>query len=346
RQSGLRLSYALQLGSGSDRNFAGLSGTSEDHGRAQRRARLVYARGPWHEEGIMADVSPDLFIDAVLAFQQTAAIKAALELDLFSEVARGNNTAEGLANRTGAAVRGIRILCDYLTVRGHIEKQGEEYRLTPSTAAFLDRSSPSWIGNIVEYLAAPEMMRLFLEDPASYVRNGGSLGLANNAPDHPIWVKFARSMVWFRAPLATIVASALAGRSPRKVLDIAAGHGMFGVAIARAVPGAEITAVDWQAVLLVARESAEAARGSERYHTLAGSALEVDWGSGFDLVLLANFLHQLDHDTCVALLRKVRERLVPGGLAAVVEFVPNEDRVSPRFPAMFSFQMLGSTPQG
>jgi len=294
----------------------------------------------------MADVSPDLFIDAVLAYQQTAAIKAAVELDLFSKVAKGTNTAEALAERTGAAVRGIRILCDYLTVRGHLEKRGDEYRLTPSTAAFLDRSSQSWIGSIVEYLAAPEMMGLFLDDPASYVRNGGSIGLANNAPDHPIWVKFARAMVSFRAPVATRVASELARWSPRKVLDIAASHGMFGIAIARAVPGAEVTAVDWQAVLSVARESAEAAGVSDRYHTLAGSAFEVDWGNGFDLVLLANFLHQLEHEGCVALLRKVRKGLVSGGRAAVVEVVPNEDRVSPRFPAMFSFQMLGSTPQG
>jgi methyltransferase family protein len=207
----------------------------------------------------MADVSPDLFIDAVFAYQQTAAIKAAVELDLFSKVARGTNTAEALAKRTGAAVRGIRILCDYLTVRGHLEKQGDEYRLTPSTAVFLDRSSPAWIGSIVEYLAAPEMMGLFLDDAASYVRNGGSIGLANNAPDHPIWVTFARAMVSFRAPVATSVASELARWSPRKVLDIAASHGMFGIAIARAVPGADITAVDWQAVLSVARESAEAA---------------------------------------------------------------------------------------
>ena len=294
----------------------------------------------------MADVSPDLFIDAVLGYQQTAAIKAAVELNLFSEVARGANTAEGLAKRTGAAVRGIRILCDYLTVRGHLEKQGDQYRLSPSTAVFLDRGSSSWIGSIVEYLAAPENVRLFLDDPVSYVRNGGSIGLANNAPDHPIWVKFARAMASFRAPVANGVASEVARWSPRKVLDVAAGHGMFGIAIARAVPGAEITAVDWQAVLSVARESAVAAGVSERYHTLAGSAFEVDWGSGFDLVLLANFLHQLDHDTCVALLRKARASLVSGGRAAVVELVPNEDRVSPSFPAMFSFQMLGTTPQG
>ena len=294
----------------------------------------------------MADASPDLFMDAALAYQQTAAIKAAVELDLFSKIAQGNNTAERLAQSTGAAARGMRILCDYLTVRGHLEKNGEVYRLTPSTAVFLDRSSPSWIGGIVEYLAAPEMMDLFLGDPASYVRNGGSIGLANNAPDHPIWVKFARAMASFRAPVAAKVASELARWSPRRVLDIAAGHGMFGVALAQAVPGAEITAVDWQAVLSVARENAEAAGVSERYRTLAGSAFDIDWGSGFNLALLANFLHQLDRDACVVLLRKVRMSLVSGGRAAVVELVPNEDRVSPRFPATFSFQMLGSTPQG
>ena len=294
----------------------------------------------------MADVSPDLFMDAVLAYQQTAAIKAAIELDLFSEIARGKNTAETLAETTGAAVRGIRILCDYLAVRGHLEKQGDQYRLTPSTAVFLDRSAPSWMGAVVEYLAAPEMIGLFLGDPAAFVRNGGSIGLANNAPDHPIWVKFARAMGPSRVAVAAKVASLLTASSPRKVLDIAAGHGMFGIAIARAVTDAQITAVDWQTVLSVARENAEAAGVSERYHTLAGSAFDADWGSGFDLVLLANFLHQLDRDACVALLRKARKSLVSGGRALAVEFVVNEDRVSPRFPVMFSFQMLGSTPQG
>jgi len=90
----------------------------------------------------MADISPDLFMDAVLAYQQTAAIKAALELDLFSEIGKGNETAESLARTTGAAARGVRILCDYLTARGHLEKHVDRYRLTQSTAALLDRRAP------------------------------------------------------------------------------------------------------------------------------------------------------------------------------------------------------------
>jgi ubiquinone/menaquinone biosynthesis C-methylase UbiE len=294
----------------------------------------------------MADISPDLFMDAVLAYQQTAAIKAALELDLFSEIAKGHATAEGLARTTGAAVRGVRILCDYLTARGHLEKHGDQYRLTPSTAAFLDRHATSWMGSVVEYLAAPEMMALFLDDPAGFVRNGGSIGLANNSPDHPIWVKFARAMGQSRVPLATKIASELAVFSPRKTLDVAAGHGMFGIAIAQAIADAQITAIDWNGVLSVARENAAAAGVSGRYHTIGGSAFDSDWGSGFDLVLLANFLHQLDQDGCVTLLRKARGSLAPGGRAVAVEFLVNNDRVTPRFSAMFAYQMLGSTPHG
>jgi hypothetical protein len=121
---------------------------------------------------------------------------------------------------------------------------------------------------------------------------------------------------------------------------------MFGIAIARAVADAEITALDWHAVLSVARENADAAGVSGRYRTLEGSAFDTDWPSGLDLVLLANFLHQLDRNACVNLLQKARKSLVSGGRAVAVEFLLNDNRVSPRFSAMFAFQMLGSTPQG
>src|SRR5215467_9583216 len=114
------------------------------------RSRVLPVTTHGTRETNMADISPDLFMDSVLAFQQTAAIKAALELDLFTEIAKGKATAESLAQTTGAAVRGIRILCDYLTVRGHLEKQGDQFRLTPSTAAFLDRRTPLWMGDIVQ----------------------------------------------------------------------------------------------------------------------------------------------------------------------------------------------------
>ncbi len=62
---------------------------------------------------------------------------------------------------------------------------------------FLTATSPAWLGSIVGFLASPEMIALWLDDPVSYVRNGGAVGLGSIAPDHPVWVKFARAIVPF-----------------------------------------------------------------------------------------------------------------------------------------------------
>src|ERR1700758_1379280 len=296
----------------------------------------------------MVDISPDAFVDAVSEYQKTAAMKAALALDLFTAIASENGELELISKRVQASERGVRMLCDYLTVQGFLQKEVGRYRLTPSTSAFLTSSSPAWMGSIVDFIAAPEMTTLWLEDPVAFVRNGGSVGLGNMAPDNPVWVKFARAMVPFVTQTAQDIAQQVSTwpTAPKRVLDIAAGHGVFGIAIAKAVPGAEIVATDWHAVLEVAKENAVAAGVSARYHTIAGSAFEVEWGTDFDLVLITNFLHHFDPPTYVEVLSKVRGSLSPGGRALAVDFVPNEDRVSPPFAAAFSFVMLASTPRG
>jgi cyclopropane fatty-acyl-phospholipid synthase-like methyltransferase len=111
-------------------------------------------------------------------------------------------------------------------------------------------------------------------------------------------------------------------------------------------PNAEIVALDWPNVLEVAKENARNAGVSDRYSTKEGSAFDVDYGIGYDIVLLTNFLHHFDAPTCETLLRKVHAALADGGRAVTLEFVPNEDRVSPPIPAAFSMMMLGSTPKG
>lgn len=296
----------------------------------------------------MSDISPDRFLDNVFAYQKTAAVKAAVELDVFSAIGAGADSAAALAAKLNASPRGIRILCDYLTVQELLIKDGERYRLTPSSSVFLDKGSPACMASIVDFLAAPEMMRLYLEDPAAFVRNGGSVGLANLAADHPLWVKFARAMVPFIAPRAQSVAEEVARwpSPPRKVLDVAAGHGIFGIAVGKAVPGASIVALDWRPVLEVALENARLEGLETRYTTIAGSAFDVEWGTGYDLVLVPNFLHHFDREGCVGILERARRALAPGGAVLVVEMVPNDDRVSPPFPAMFAFVMLASTPKG
>jgi ubiquinone/menaquinone biosynthesis C-methylase UbiE len=131
-----------------------------------------------------------------------------------------------------------------------------------------------------------------------------------------------------------------------KVLDIAAGHGMFGIAFAQRNPRVHVVALDWPNVLEVAEGNAQAAGVGNRYTRLPGDAFDVDFGSGYDIVLITNFLHHFDVPTCEGMLKKVYDSLKEGGRALTLEFVPNEDHVTPPGAAAFSLIMLGTTPSG
>jgi SAM-dependent methyltransferase len=170
---------------------------------------------------------------------------------------------------------------------------------------------------------------------------------ATTSPENPLWVTFARAM----APLMALPAELLADRlveggRPTRILDVAAGHGLFGIAVARRAPEAKLVALDWRNVVAVAAANAAKAGLGGRFGTIAGSAFDAELAGPYDLVLLTNFLHHFDPDTCVRLLEKCHRALAPGGRVAALEFVPEEDRVSPPMPALFAFVMLASTEAG
>jgi cyclopropane fatty-acyl-phospholipid synthase-like methyltransferase len=131
-----------------------------------------------------------------------------------------------------------------------------------------------------------------------------------------------------------------------KILDIAASHAAYGIAMAEKNPRAHLVALDWEAVLTVATENAHAAGLGDRFSTIVGDAFAVDLGSGYDVVLVPNFLHHFNRADCVRFLHRVQAALVAGGQVVIVEFVPNEDRVTPPPAASFSLVMLGTTPEG
>ena len=297
----------------------------------------------------MKQPSPELFFETVNAYQRTAAIKAAVELDLFTAIGEGKEIAQALAAQCNASERGVRILCDYLVIVGFLTKEDGRYRLTQDSAIFLDRRSQGYMGGTLEFLLSPMLTGGF-ENLADTVRKGGTLSDEGGtvAPENPVWVKFARAMV----PMMMMPAQQIAklvntdGNRKLKVLDIAAGHGIFGITIAQQNGAAEIVALDWPNVLEVALENARNMGVEERYSTLEGSAFDVDLGGGYDVVLLTNFLHHFDQQTCESLLRKVHSALNDAGRAVALEFVPNEDKVSPPIPAAFSMMMLGGTPAG
>ena len=293
--------------------------------------------------------SPQLFFQTINAHQRTEALKAAIELEAFTAIAEGNTTAAKIANRCQTSEKGMRILCDFLTIMEMLTKEGDRYALTLDSATFLDKRSPAYIGGATEFMCSP-MLTDGAKHMAEAVRKGGTV-MENDGtigPENPVWVKFARAMAALMALPAQLMAKLVDPTADRKlkILDIAAGHGLFGIAFAAQNPQAEVTAVDWKAVLEVAKENAAKAGVSDRYQTIDGSAFDVEFGSGYDLVLLTNFLHHFDPPTCEKLLQKVRASLVDGGRAVTLEFVPNEDRISPPDAAAFSVMMLTSTPSG
>jgi ubiquinone/menaquinone biosynthesis C-methylase UbiE len=141
----------------------------------------------------------------------------------------------------------------------------------------------------------------------------------------------------------------LAGGSPERplrVLDVAVGHGLFGIAVARRYPKATVTALDWPSVLAVAAENAKREGVGDRHRLLPGDAFTTDWGGPYDVVLLTNFLHHFDLPTCGRLAAKARAALAPGGRALTLEFVPDADRVNPPATAGFALTMLATTAAG
>ena len=301
------------------------------------------------EKSPEAPLTPGLVFEMLQAHQRTAALKAAIDLDVFRAVGDGPGDVASIARHCSASERGIRILCDYLTICGVLVKEDGRYRHSPTSAAFLDPRSPSSLASIAQFLGNPAM-----RDPLNHlvdiVRAGRTVlpGAGSVEPENPIWVQFAETMGPMMAPmvgpLGAVVLEGLTG--PMRVLDIAAGHGLFGIEIAKQNPQAHVTGLDWAPVLRVALDNARKAGVHDRYDMLPGSAFEVDFGGPYDAVLLTNFLHHFDQPSCVALLEKVHAALRPGGRAATLEFVPNEDRVSPPQSAAFAMTMLISTVAG
>jgi SAM-dependent methyltransferase len=297
------------------------------------------------------DAIPNLgrIFDGFTGYQRTAAIKAAIELGVFTAIGAGGATLAEVAARTGAAERGLRALCNRLVVDGLLAKEGERYTLSLESALFLDQSSPAYLGSVVTFLASPTIKGAF-DSLTEAVRRGATALSPEGTlePEHPVWVEFARAM----GPMARLsgesVAAAIAGGGPIRgtVLDVAAGHGFYGIAIAKSHPEAQIVSQDWPNVLAVARENAEAAGVADRQSLLPGSAFDVDFGTGHALVLLTNFMHHFDPETNERLLRRAHASLAPGGRAVAVEFVTNADRVTPPEAASFALTMLASTPAG
>lgn len=291
--------------------------------------------------------NPGLIFETFQMYQRTAALKAGIDLELFTEMGRGSRTVEAIARGIGASEKGTRILCDFLTIMGFLSKEGDQYSMGLEASLFLDKNSHAYFGSAARFLLDPEMTAPF-QNLAKVVRDGRTTmpDEGTVSYDNPIWVEFAEAMAPMQFMASQEIAGIVAGSGEMNVLDIAAGHGLFGIAIAQKNPAAKVTALDWAHVLEVATGNAKKTGVADRHTALPGSAFTVEFGGPYDLVLVTNFYHHFDMPTCEGLTRKIFAALKPGGHCVTLDFVPNEDRVSPPPAASFAMIMLGTTVSG
>jgi 2-polyprenyl-3-methyl-5-hydroxy-6-metoxy-1,4-benzoquinol methylase len=297
------------------------------------------------EEMSLSEPNPAFIFEMMTAHQRSAAMKAGIELGVFDALGAGPATAAELAKRAQVAERGMRILCDCLTIYGVIAREEGRYQHTPTSAVFLDAKSPASMASMWPFLMNDKILLAsrLLTDTIRLGRTALPETLAGDEVKE--WVTFAQTMQPMMAGAAEYIADVvLREGAPAKVLDVAASHGLFGFAIGRRVPACEIVALDFPSVLEVTKEHARAA--GVTITPLPGSAFTAELGTGYDAVLVTNLFHHFSPDDCIALMRRFHAALRPGGRMVVLEFVPNEDRLTPPVVAAFAMMMLVNTPAG
>jgi SAM-dependent methyltransferase len=285
----------------------------------------------------MHSFGPAWLLDEFRAYERTLALRTAVELDLFTRIGAGVNTIPALSKATRASVRGLRVLCDNLTINQHLVKEGNGYRLSLNSRVYLSKASPAYLGSGIKFLASDTYVEAFRDLLHSVKRGRG------RAPETS-WPDYARFMSPLAQHVAAFVAEAMHADSagPIRILDVAAGHGLYGLAFAARNAKAEIHALDAPQVLQVAAKNARKAGVRKRFHPIPGDVFNTSFGGPYDLVLTANIAHHLEPKANAELFQKCRAALKPKGKLVLLDLVVNDDRVSPPVEAGFALHLFAT----
>jgi precorrin-6B methylase 2 len=276
-------------------------------------------------------------------------LEAAVRHRVFDVLADGPRTLEQIRSATGASSRGLRAILDALVGLELLAKPGGgRYALTPESEAYLVSSKPGFTGGMLRHVSTqllPAWMKL-----NEVVRTGRPAEPVNReSTGTPFFEQFVEDLYPVNEPTARALADHLGvagARQPVLVLDLAAGSGVWGIALARKSSQVRVTAVDWPGVLPVTRRMAERHGVADRFRFVAGDLAEADFGTGHHLATLGHILHSEGARRSRALLHKTFAALAPGATVVIAEQLPNEERTGPPWALLFAVNMLVHTDEG
>jgi SAM-dependent methyltransferase len=281
-------------------------------------------------------------------YAPTFILEAALRHRVFDLLDQSPQTIAQLSKAAGASERGLTALLDALVGLDLLAKKGNRYALTPESAAFLVSTKPAYFGPF--FLHGVGQLIPHWQQLSEAVRTGLPVRAANQQDQgEEFFAEFVESLFPLSYRAAKVLGEHLGiakAAGPISVLDLGAGSGVWGIALAQLSPHVSVRAVDWPKVLATTRRVADRHGLTGRLHTAAGDLLEADFGTGHHVATIGHILHSEGRERSRKLLQRTFDALAPGGTIAISEFMPNDRRTGPPNALIFAVNMLVHTDAG
>lgn len=295
-----------------------------------------------------SQVTPERILQFAWGYSIPLMIEAAIENRVFDVLDAGPRTLAEVSKETGASERGLRNLMNALVGFQLLAKSDGRYSLTPESAAFLVSTKPSFQGGMFRHISTQLIPKwLGISEVVRTGKPSASVNQQNSGGE--FFAKFVEDIFPMSYRAACTLAEALGvakATSNVSVLDIAAGSGVWSIALAQASPKVHVTAVDWPQVLPVTQKVTARFHVGDRYKFVAGDILEADLGSGHNIATLGHILHSEGEARSRKLLDRVFAALGSKGTIAIQEFLVDEDRSGPPNGLIFAVNMLVNTDTG
>ncbi|MDD2850627.1 MAG: methyltransferase [Desulfuromonadaceae bacterium] len=277
-------------------------------------------------------------------YWSTCALHAGVKLDIFSLLESRSMTAHAIAQQCNCDQRATTMLLDALSALGLLKKSDSEYEAIPFAAAHLTKASPGYLGHIIMHHHHLMSGWSHLDDA---VKDGGPVRESvSHGDDETVRESFLMGMFNLASQLAPGIAQAIDLSGCRRLLDLGGGPGTYSIHFCTANP--ELTAVVYD--LPTTRSFAESTIDrfglAQRISFVSGDYHIDPLPCGFDVAWLSHVLHSDGPEACATLIREAVAALDPGGRLMIQEFILDDTKDGPPFPALFSLNMLIGTKTG
>ena len=294
-------------------------------------------------------VTPERLMELSFAYAPPLIISAGVTNKVFDSLEDSAKTPEQVAEETRASARALGILMNALVGLGLLKRDRKgKYSLTPESAAFLLTKKPGTHAGFFGTIA-PQLISRWLR-LSDIVREGRPAVAVNRETEG---TEFFSQLVENIIPMSYPPAQKLGdhlklakAKNEIQVLDLGAGSGIWGIALAQKSPRVRVTAVDWAGMIPTTKRITQKFGVADRFNYVEGDMLEANFGSGYDIAVLGHILHSEGEDRSRRLLRKIFRALKSGGTIAIAEWLVNDDHTKPLPSLMFAVQMLVNTEKG